>query len=163
MCLQITFVSRHQNWRCIFIDKVENSENAYQMSCFIAKVREKVYLWFMFQLVSSGLYLKLWQFNTKIDFQHNTKFLIITIKVSTLKIFFFFLKTEFGHMIVIVTFFFFFCHVKSHLFGSKNRKWWIVSLKQILRQELSASGGDGAYDSSYSSIYHKNHLPACVN
>ena len=32
-----------------------------------------------------------------------------------------------------------------------------------MRQEQSASGGDRVYNSSYSSIYHKKHLPACVN
>lgn len=137
MCLQISFVCLLKNWRCIFIDKVETSENVYQMSCFIDKFGEKLYLWFMFQLVSSGLCFNLWQFNTKIDFQHNTKFLIITDRIITLsqplKSHFFPVNLEFGHMMVIVTFS---AMYRSHLFCSKNsRKWWIVSIKLILRQE----------------------------
>lgn len=137
MCLQISFVCLLQNRRCIFIDKVETSENAYQKSCFIAEVREKLYPWFMFQLVSSGLCFKLWQFNTKINFQHNTKFLIITDRIITfkcqpLKFHFFPVNLEFGHVMVIVTFS---AMYKSHWFCSKNSRKWTVSIKQILRQE----------------------------
>lgn len=104
----MSFAYLLHNWSYIFIDKVKTFENAYQMSCFIAEVREILYLWFMFQLIT-GLCFKLWQFNTKIGLQTNTKFLIITdriitFKLSTHKMSFFSINLEFSHAMVIVTF-----------------------------------------------------------
>jgi hypothetical protein len=137
---------------------METFENAYPVSCFIAKVMEKLYLWFMFQLMlSSSLCFKLWHFNIKIDFHHNTIFFrilinsIIASKCQSLNFFFFFCNLRiwpYGDYIN------FFCHVQITLGFAQRTAGNVVNCFHETNIKMSISW-------SYSSICDKEISSIC--